>query len=366
MKYFHKMVLSILVLALSLMVASPTYAGATGAVYTMTNNLTGNEVVRYDRAADGTLSLSGSFSTNGLGSGSSLGNQGGLVLSDDGSMLLVVNAGSNEISAFQVKPNSLVLTDKVGSGGTMPISIAIHEDLVYVLNAGNASAQGNIVGYRLSDNGMLSMIPGSTHSLSGGSVSPAEIAFNPDGDVLVVTEKSTNKIDTYTVDNNGIAHGPIIHASNGVEPFGFAFDNSGNLIVSEAFGGAPGASALSSYAVDDNGDLKTTSGSVPDFQTAACWVVVTKNGKFTYTTNTGSNTISSYTISNGMISLLNQVAATTGAGPIDMALSENSEFLYNLNSVGHTIAGFEVNADGSLTPITTVGAPITANGLAAH
>lgn len=336
-----------------------------GAVYTMTNDPTDNQIIRYDRTADGSLTLSGNFSTNGMGTGGGLGNQGGLVLSEDGRMLLVVNAKSNEISVFRVKSNSLTLTDKVSSGGTMPVSIAIHEDLVYVLNAGET---GNIVGYRLSDSGKLSMIPGSTRPLSGGATGPAQIAFNPDGEVLVVTEKATNLIDTYTVDDDGIANGPIPQASNGQTPFGFAFDKRGKLIISEAFGGAPGASALSSYAVDDDGNLKTISSSVPDFQTAACWVVVTKNGKFAYTTNAGSNSISSYKVSKkGVISLLDQVAGSTDAGPIDMALSKNSKFLYNLNSGGHTITGFRVNPDGSLTPVTTVGGLLAgANGLAAH
>lgn len=361
MKYFNKMILGMLVLALSLMVVSPTYASAShGAVYTMTNNATGNEVIRYDRAADGTLSLSGSFPTNGLGTGNSLGNQGGLVLSEDGRMLLVVDAESNEISAFRVESNSLMFTDKVSSSGTMPVSIAIHKDLVYVVNAGTP---GNIVGYRLSESGKLSMISGSTQPLSGGSVvGPAEIAFNPDGDVLVVTEKSTNIIDTYTVDDNGIAHGPTTHASNGQTPFGFAFDKRGHLIVSEAT-----TNALSSYAVSEEGNLKTISASIPDFHAAPCWVVVTRDGKFTYTNNAHDGTTSSYAIDkNGTLSLLNPVAGSPGTGNIDLALSVNSKFLYSLNSGLNTIAGFEVNKDGSLTPVGTISVPTGADGLAAR
>ena len=329
------------------------------AVYTMTNNLTGNEVIRYDRAADGTLSLSGTFPTNGLGTGSSLGNQGGLVLSEDGNMLLVVNAGSNEISAFRVKSNGLTLTDKVNSGGIQPISITIYEDLVYVVNAGGT---GNITGFHLENNGKLSPIPGSTRLLSGGNVGPAEIAFNPDGTVLVVTEKSTNIIDTYTVDDDGIANGPITHASNGQTPFGFAFDKRGHLIISEAT-----TNALSSYAVNDDGDLNIISASVPDFHAAPCWVVVTKNGKFAYTNNAHDGTTSSYIIDKkGRLSLLSQVAGTPGSGNIDLALSKNSKFLYSLNSGANTIAGFRVSPDGSLTPIGTIGAPVGADGLAAR
>lgn len=330
-----------------------------GTVYTMTNDQTGNRVIAYDRAADGTLSISDTFPTQGMGTGSSLGNQGGLVLSEDGNILLVVNAGSNEISVFKVVSKGLKLTDKVNSGGIRPVSIAIYKDLVYVVNAGGS---GNIAGFYLSNKGKLSQIHGSILPLSGEAVGPAEIAFNPNGAVLVVTEKSTNMIDTYTVDEDGVAYGPTKHASNGQVPFGFAFDKRGHLIVSEA-----AASALSSYTVNDDGNLQTISGSVLDSQGAACWVVVTKNGKFAYTNNAHSGTISSYTISKtGALSLLEPVAGSPGAGNIDLALSKNSRFLYSLNSGGNTIAGFLVKANGELTPIDTVSVAIGANGLAAR
>lgn len=330
-----------------------------GKVYTMTNNATGNQVISYDRAANGMLSASGSFMTGGLGTGTSLGNQGGLVLSEDGDKLLVVNAGSNEISVFLVKSKGLVLIDKVNSGGIQPISIAIYEDLVYVVNAGGT---GNIAGFRLKDDGKLIPISNSIRPLGSNSAGPAEISFNPNGDILVVTEKSTNSIDTYVVKDNGLTNGPIVQASNGQTPFGFAFDMRGQLIVSEAATGA-----LSSYIIDEDGMLKTISGSIPDFQAAPCWVVVTKNGKFAYTNNAHDGTISSYIVDNkGKLSLLDSVAGKPGAGNIDLALSKNSRFLYSLNSGVNTIAGFRINGDGSLTPIATINAPIGADGLAAR
>ena len=150
--------------------------------------------------------------------------------------------------------------------------------------------------------------------------------------------------------------------------FGVALLGLVMLIVSEAFGGPSGTSALSSYKVSDSGSLKTISGSVPDAQKAACWVALTGNGKFAYTTNTASNSISSYTVHrNGSITLLHSIAATTDASPLDMAFSGNSTFLYVATSGGHTIEGFRVHADGSLTLIVTVnGIPIGANGLAAN
>src|SRR5438445_3031100 len=158
----------------------------------MTNDPAGNQVVRYDRASDGSLAFSGKFQTGGQGATGLAGsNQGGLILSNNGGTLLVVNAGSNDISIFQVHQNSLSLSGKTSSNGIMPISLTINDRLVYVLNSGGAGGKGNIAGYRLDKEGELSPIAGSVQPLSG-ITAPAQISFNPQGTVLVVTEKSTS------------------------------------------------------------------------------------------------------------------------------------------------------------------------------
>ena len=173
---------------------------------------------------------------------------------------------------------------------------------------------------------------GSTRSLSGGSMAdPAEVSFSRDGALLVVTEKATNLIDVYVVGTDGVAGPPISNPSAGMTPFGFAFDQRNHLIVSEAFGGAPNASTVSSYAANLSGMLSVISESVPDFQTAACWIVITNSGRYVYTSNTGSGSVSSYTLdSSGTLTLLNSVAANIGAmsAPIDMALNNGSCLLY--------------------------------------
>ncbi|HEX5689870.1 MAG TPA: beta-propeller fold lactonase family protein, partial [Roseiflexaceae bacterium] len=266
-----------------------------GAVYVLTNAANGNAVAVYTRSADGALTPAGTVATGGLGTGAGLGSQGAVVLSKDRDWLFAVNAGSNDISIFRVRNKGLRLIDTVASGGERPISLTFLDDVLYVLNAGGA---GNISGFQF-DDGQLEPIAGSTQPLSNGgsgaAPGPAQIQFSPDGDLLVVTEKATNLIDVYAVDDEGQASAPQTHASSGATPFGFAFDKRDHLIVSEAFGGAPGASALSSYDVEDDA-LETITGTAPTHQTAACWVVVTRNGRYAYATNTGSNNISAYRI----------------------------------------------------------------------
>ena len=339
-----------------------------GVVYTMSNAAAGNRILAFDRAPNGKLIPAGSFPTGGLGSGGGLGNQGGLVLSDNDRWLLAVNAGSNDVSLFAVDDDELHWADKASSGGSQPVSVTVHRRLVYVLNAGSS----NVSGFRLRPHGKLSPIPGSTRPLSGMGVGGAQVQFSPDGRWLVVTEKATNLIVTYPVDDDGLLGAPQMQPSQGMTPFGFALGGRRYVFVSEAFGGAPDASAVSSYRLGRDGMLHVVSPSVATHQTAACWVVVTEDGRFAYTTNTGSGSISGYAIEDdGALTLLNADGRTadTGAGsaPIDLALSEDGRFLIVLNSGTHSIGALRILRNGQLQPVITIGGlPASANGLAAR
>ena len=335
------------------------------AVVTESNSDAGNEVVVYSRGHDGMLSMMGSYSTGGTGTGMGLGSQGAVAL--NGGYIYAVNAGSNDISVLSADG---AVVDQESSGGEMPISLTIHHNLLYVLNAGG---DGNITGFRINNgDGSLTMISGSSRSLSGSGVGPAQVEFSPNGRMLVVTEKGTNIIDTYTINPGGTASGPNVQPSVGNTPFGFEFDNKGHLIVSDAFGGGMGAGAMSSYDVSSNG-ISLISGPVVNTQTAPCWVVVTNDGRYSYTTNTGTSNISGYNVNpDGSIALFddggNTASTGTGSSPIDMALNNNSGYLYALSGGTHTISVFSINRrTGGLTPVQTVtGLPDHAAGLAAN
>jgi 6-phosphogluconolactonase len=330
--------------------------GEPGAVYVQTNQASGNEIAIFSRATDGMLSFSGNVATGGLGTGAGLGSQGSVILSNNGRWLFAVNAGSNDISVFRVVSNGLALIGTVSSGGVMPTSLTIYKDLLYVLNAGGA---GNITGFVINSSGHLTPLDGSTRPLSnngaGASPAPAQVAFSRDGSMLVVTERASNLIDTYVVGKDGLASGPTAHPASGATPFGFAFTQQGALIVSEAFGGAPLASAVSSYDVS-NGSLEVINGSVPTGQTAACWIAVSKNGKFAYSTNAGSGSVSAYHVHpDGSLSLIDGDAGITGDGtsPIDASVSNNGQYLYVLNGRTHNISAFAIQADGTLISVGT-------------
>jgi 6-phosphogluconolactonase len=142
------------------------------------------------------------------------------------------------------------------------------------------------------------------------------------------------------------------------------------LVVSEAFGGAANVSAVSSYRVSNSGGLDVISPSVATGQTAACWIAITEDGRFAYTTNAGSGNISGYRIRHdGSIELLDPsgITGVTGPGstPLDMAISRGNKYLYCFNNGTHDISIFRVRHNGGLEHIEETGnLPVGANGLA--
>jgi len=346
-------------------------AGTRGAVYSNTNDALGNAVAVFARDARGALTFTGTVSTGGLGSGGGLGNQGSLALSDDNRFLFVVNAASNDVSAFAISPDGLSLVDRVSSGGSLPVSITVSHGLVYVLNA---DGPGNIAGFRVAANGSLSPIPGSVRPLSGAATTgAAQIAFSRDGRTLAVSEKATNTIDIFTVDRHGVASAPNAGPSAGTTPFGLSFGHRGILVVSEAGGGA-GLASASSYRVGRDGTLDVITPTLVNTQTAACWATVSKDGRFAYTSNTPSGTISGYRIdaADGSLSLVDAdgrtVVTNPGDAPLDIGFSNDGRYLYALNSGVGSVGAYAIGADGSLTHLgdtDPVLVPGVANGMAA-
>src|SRR2546425_12946509 len=345
------------VVVLPLVPVATASGGAAGAVYALTNSSDGNAVLVYQRGGDGLLTPAGSFATGGTGTGASLGSQGAVIVSDDHQLLFAVNAGSNSISSFRIRPDGLELVNTVPSGGTMPTSVAFFRGLLYVLNAGSPN---NVSGFAVDRDGSVAPIAGSARPLSADSAGPAQVGFSDDGKVVIVTEKAMNRIDTYTVGTGGLLTGPLVHSSAGPTPFGFAVDKRNTLLVSEAGTGG----GASSYRIGADGSLEAVSSMGMTGQRAACWAGVTKNGRYCYVTKAGARNSSGFAIAqDGSASLLNAdgVTAATGGNPQDMALSLDSSYLYARVPVTGVIAIFRIRSDGSLDPLPSLTA--TPSGL---
>ncbi|MBO0884454.1 MAG: beta-propeller fold lactonase family protein, partial [Mycobacterium sp.] len=315
-------------------------------VYTMTNATTGNTLLAFRRGRDGSLSPKGTYPTGGNGTGTGLGSGHSIVVSDDGHELVVVNAGSSSISAFRVYPNRLEQIDKaVDSGGTRPISVTIDNDRVYVLNADSNS----IAGFRLDTRG-LTPIAGSVRQLGSGTSTPSQIQFDKTGHVLIVDERGSSTIDTFVVDEQGVAGSAKTTPSNAGGPFGFDINRRGDILLSAVALSNGQMSGASSYDVSRSGTLRPNGVPVTSGQAAACWLAAAE--QFAYTTNAGSGSIGRFSVArDGSLSLTGTTTLGEGSHPLDEGVSRNQDYLYVLVDGFHQIIGYRVERDGGLTQV---------------
>jgi 6-phosphogluconolactonase len=334
---------------------------STQRVFIQTNESDANRVFAFERDEEGRLAEPVVVASGGRGDGvAHLTSQGSVVLTSDGSGLLVTNAGSNDISVLNVaaKPEVVAV---VPSGGTAPKSIAEQDGLVYVLN----TRGGSLVGFRRSEAG-LTEIPGSRHDL-GADADPAQVGFTPGGAGLVVTDRGLNAILVFPVIADGLLGEPQATPSAGPTPYGFAFAGE-TLVVTEAFGAAKGKAAASSYRVDERGAEVVTS-SVGNGRSEICWAVSSADGRYVFTTNFADGVVSAFNVgSTGELVLGNAVAAAAVEGEPglrDEDLSGDGRFLYAIDADGGRIFGWRVE-EGTLAHVGSWnGLPATVAGLAA-
>jgi 6-phosphogluconolactonase (cycloisomerase 2 family) len=333
-----------------------------GVVFVQTDNLAGNTIVAYDKAADGTLTQAGVYPTGGLGgqlSGSAVdhtASQGSLAYDAARHLLYAVNAGSNTITAFAVRGDHLTRLQTISSGGTFPVSITLHGGLLYVLNARGG---GSIQGYaRLG--GLLIRVPSWHRDLGFDpnaspefTSTPGQIAFTPDGSKLVVTTKGDGQsIEVFPVGVFGPSAKPVVTPDPGNVPFAVAFDQQDHAVISEA-----GPSAVATFAVNRDATLSLINRATTG-QAATCWVTIT--GNRVYASNAGSASLSGYTIDNGTLTALGNT--TTDAGTVDAAASSDGRFLYVQTGGNGIVDEFTIGRNGSLTEIGTVTVPGAAGG----
>jgi 6-phosphogluconolactonase (cycloisomerase 2 family) len=290
-----------------------------------------------------------------------LASQGSLVYDPDHGLLYAVNAGSDTVSVFAVYGDRLALRQVVSSGGAFPVSLTVHGDRVYVLNA---LGGGSVYGYRV-DGGRLSPIPGSSRALNLNpnatpqfTNTPGQVAFTPDGSALIVTTKMNgNDIDAFSVGRGGqLSASPVVNSEPGTVPFAISFDSRGHVLIAEA-----GPNALATFSL--SGGVLTQLNIALTGQAATCWVA--RAGQYFYVSNAGSGSVSGYTVSrDGTLSALGNTA--TSAGTVDAVSAGHGRFLYVQTGGAGIVDEYAVGAGGSLTPIgsVTVAGAVGGEGIA--
>ena len=367
-KWLGRPLLGLVAAAAVLAATVPATAAATpshtsqvvGHVYVDDNTAGVNTIAAFDRHADGSLTAEpGSpFTAGGAGTGSGLASQGAIQLSSDRRFVIAVDPGSNEISVLRIEWNGalrLVPNGVVPSGGAMPVSVAVHGDVVYVANAGPGDT--NYSGFRLSDWGVLRPIPGATIALPSDA-QPGDVLFNADGTRLVGTRVGSSQIDSFTIDYSGraVAAPGSPFPAQGLGPFGSEFrpTDPDQLFVSNAHNVGAGTGTVSAFNDGPHGTL-TPIGSSPfgDGQTAPCWVEISHDGRYLFTVNTASGSLSQYAIGrDGTLALLGStpIRGSGGVGAVDARLSPDGRWLFVDESAARAVGAFAVEG-GSLTEL---------------
>ena len=357
--------LSLLGVSLPSPSASAATMATTGHVYVNENTAPSNMIAIFDRHSDGSLTPAKppSAAIGGAGAGKILGSQGALQMTSDGKFLIAVDAGSNQVSVLAIDAKGgLTAVDHgtVDSGGTTPVSIAVHDDLVYVANAGNGKSGSNYTGFRLDSKGLLTKIAGSTVAL-GPTSNPGDVLFNSDGTILIGVEvgpdKGPSAIDSFTVSQDGkLTPAPSSpNAGQAIGPFGSEFSpkNPNLLYVTNAHDG-PNKGSVSGYTVAKDGSLTPLSGSpFVNGQTGTCWIAISSDGKYVYAVNTAIPTISSFKVEQGgALKLLGNTLfkLPTGLRPFDIRLSPDGANLYVVDAGLDMVSAFSVK-DGGVTEL---------------
>lgn len=389
----------------------PDTRTVTGGVYTATNYEKENSIVAYRQLSDGTLQMIGKIGTGGKGTGPEelfgypydpksgatfadgydpLASAYGVWRSADKKNVLVANAGDGTVSSLRVQDDlSLKLVNVVRAGDIRPLTIASYKNLVYVASLGKKTedpGDGNVKGYTIDGNGKLTEMPGSVRTLTGR---PSSAEFTPDGKFLLVTEIISGNIHSFSVADNGLLSEKPVSSITSPKatkerfialPVGtkiVAGKNGNNtLLVSETrFVAAPGkyypsspqhrekypflplyegqAGSMTSYNIDPNGKLTMVSADVIAGssywvgQQAVCWVTVSPDGKYAWTTNPLTSSLSTYAIAdNGSIKLVDEIAYQDGGYNeylLDVDLSADGHFLNAISgSTGRTWV-FKIN-----------------------
>jgi 6-phosphogluconolactonase (cycloisomerase 2 family) len=327
----------------------------------------------------------------------------------DNNFLLAVNAGSNTITSFTIQDDfSLEQSNVQTTNGVGPNSIAHIErsidgvnGLVYVTNisrpefadAGEPAQQGSIMGYWLMDDGNLAPIAGSLRELANR---PSAVQFSPDGNFLVVASINSgssalasddqNEIVVYGVNADGTLSNQILDGATSTlrdnadgrnlpSAIGFQIVGDNYVVVTEAREFRPDGTppvfpglqdgSVSTWRITDAGTLEAINLDIASGENntgrTACWIDFNEDESVFFVSNAIEAGLAAYSFDNGNIQLLDQTAAQgvgatgnttdpaaafgTTEGWIDMWISDDGNYLYQLHGYRGTIGVYEVDGE---------------------
>ena len=252
----------------------------------------------------------------------------------------VANSGNNNVSEYTISsgvltPNTIAATV---AAGLKPVSVTVDStgQYAYVVNAGNGSIPGTISQYTIGNDGTLAAMAPATVT---AGLSPYSIAVDPSGTYAYVANYGSNNVSQYTIGTPSsstpgalapMSPPTVLAGSNPysvtVDPLGrYAYvANYGSNNVSQYTIGTPSSSTPGALAPMSPPTVLAGSNPIS--------VTVDPSGQFAYVANYGSNNVSQYTISSGVLTS-NTAAATVTAGPNpeSVTVDPSGQFAYVAN-----------------------------------
>ncbi len=330
-------------------------------VYTLTNPNGANAIAAYERNPEtGELAFRGSYLTGGRGTGAIIDSQSPLIVDPTGAFLIAVNSASNDISVMAIQADGALrlVASPVSSRGLDPVSLAIHNDLLYVANKGNGATPPSYAGFFLNADGTLSRIKRIIELNIGDD--PTQVLFNQEGNMLIGLQLGNRVVNCFRVKPTGRLRN-VGQLANQTGPFAGVFNpaNDTQLIVGDVR--LPGAV---SYTVSKQGDIQQISAIRNAPERAACWIIANRTGELYWVSNTGTHSLSLFSLDgNGALNLLGSHSTLNfGRLPFELALDRENRFLYELNvGGGGTIHALRLTGDAANAGLEDIGA-VAVNG----
>jgi len=398
---------------------TPTKKTAGGHLYMQTNEVK-NAIIHYRRSANGTLSEVERVATGGAGSGelspiyhtnrpNDFEGAASVVLTPDRRFLFATNAGDNSVSSFAVnKEGRLTLLDVERTGNTQgggaksvaydPSSRTLfvvhtfgpdHLRLMSVDSEGKLTPRPERYSVNTMDwpnrvPTMAVLSPDGKFLFVGTAFDELPSRKNPDGSlilwiphngalhVIASNAPDPDGIVVFRVGEDGALREPSFYDARGASPFYIAFlhNRPDTFLVGYAV-----SNGVSVGKVDANGKITVsapvtldTSAGVPS---ELCWLAVSPNDRWVFTTNFGYSDISSYRIDGNVLSIAKDPASpkvpgdgtfrgidgVVSSGPSDSWISPDGAYLYQIYGNASKLVGYATQPDGWLEEVTSVKIP---------
>src|SRR6266481_243462 len=393
---------------------TPTKKAAGGNLYMQTNEVK-NAIIHYHRSANGALAEVERVVTGGAGSGelspiyhinrpNDFEGAGSVILTPDRRFLFTTNAGDNSVSSFAVSEDgelTLVDTKRTGnatSGGAKSLAYAPSSSTLFVVHTFgpdhirvmSVDGEGKLrprperssvgtVDWPNRVPTMAVLSPDAKFLILGTTFDELPTSKNPDGTLILWIPRRDGKLHViasnapdpdglviFPVNGDGTLGKPSFHDAGGASPFYLAFlhNRRDTFVVGYAISDGVSIGKLDADGKISIGPLVkiNTSSGVPS---ELCWLAVSPDDRWVFTTNFGYSDMSSYRIDGNVLSIAKDPASpkvpgdgtfraidgVVSSGPSDSWLTPDGAFLYQIYGNASKLVGYAIRPDGSLEEV---------------